>query len=83
MQNNHHVLLPDGTFTRKQAEAVADAYVNIAIEDDQGTHFRLVLRVFGQMVWRVWNFQPDAGAGFNAYIVSEGVRKSGSNTDRQ
>ncbi|MGP9437846.1 DUF905 family protein [Ewingella sp. AOP8-B2-18] len=69
------VLLPAGEFTRQQAEAVAAAYSNIAIEDDQGTHFRLVLRVFGQMVWRAWNFQPDAGAEFNKFIVSNGVRK--------
>lgn len=75
MENNHHVLLPDGTFTRKQAEAVAAAYANIAIEDDQGTHFRLVVRVDGQMVWRAWNFVPEAGAGLNRYIISCGVRK--------
>ncbi|WP_232777253.1 DUF905 family protein [Rahnella sp. AA] len=68
-------MLPAGEFTRQQAEAVAAAYSNIAIEDDQGTHFRLVLRVFGQMIWRVWNFQPDAGADFNKFIVSNGVRK--------
>jgi len=75
MNNNDAVLLPDGTFTREQAQAVTDAYVNIAIEDDQGAHFRLVLRVFGQMVWRAWNFQPDAGAEFNKFIISDGVRK--------
>ena len=69
------VLLPAGQFTRQQAEAVAAAYSNIAIEDDQGTHFRLVLRVFGQMVGRAWNFQPAAGAEFNKFIVSNGVRK--------
>ncbi len=77
MENHNHVLLPDGTFTRKQAEAVASAYANIAIEDDQGTHFRLVVRhrIDGQMVWRAWSFEPQAGAGLNKYIFSHGVRK--------
>lgn len=75
MENHDHVLLPDDTFTRKQAEAVAVAYANIAIEDDQGTHFRLVMSIDGQMVWRVWNFEPEAGAGLNRYIIRCGVRK--------
>lgn len=77
MENNHQVLLPDDTFTRKQAEAVAAAYANIAIEDDLGTHFRLVVRhrIDGQMVWRAWSCEPQAGAGLNKYIVSNGVRK--------
>jgi len=77
MENNKPVLLTSGTFTRQQAEAVADAYENIAIEDDQGSHFRLVVRhrIDGQMLWRGWDFEPQAGAGLNKYIVSHGVSK--------
>lgn len=83
MKNENHVLLPEDTFTRQQAQTVADAYENIAIEDDQGTHFRLVVRIDGQMVWRAWDFQPEAGAEFNKYIVSDGVRKSSKTAGKQ
>lgn len=75
MKNENHVLLPEDTFTHQQAEVVADAYENIAIEDDQGSHFRLVVRIDGQMVWRAWDFEPEAGAGLNRYIIRCGVRK--------
>ena len=69
------ISLPEGTFTREQATAVAAAYTNVTIEDDQGSHFRLVIRdTGGILIWRDWNFAPDAGVMLNRYITSYGIR---------
>lgn len=69
--------LPDGPLTRQQAEAIAARYTNITIEDDQETHFRLVIRDHnGQLVWRAWDSETSAGEWIKRYLVSHGVRKS-------
>lgn len=69
-------LLPSGTFTRQDAERVVSAYDRVAIEDDQHTHFRLAIRdAEGQLIWRVWNFEPGAGQGLNHYLQRYGVKK--------
>ncbi|EAA1779842.1 DUF905 family protein [Salmonella enterica] len=67
--------LPEGPFTRQQAEAVASQYTNVAIEDNQGSHFRLFIRdTDGMLIWRDRNSAPGAGVMLNRYIASDGTR---------
>ncbi|MHA0958539.1 DUF905 domain-containing protein [Enterobacter cancerogenus] len=75
-------LLPPRSFTRQQAEAIISRYHNVTIEDDQNTHFRLIVRDDdGGMVWRAWNVEPDAGEGINPYIRRYGIRRSSLTED--
>lgn len=71
-------VLPVGAFTREEAECVAAQYTNVAIEDDQETHFRLVIRNHEEgrrLVWRAWNFESNAGELLNTYIEFLGIKK--------
>ncbi|WP_427032207.1 DUF905 domain-containing protein [Citrobacter freundii] len=69
-------LLPDGPFTRAEANAIAACYQNVAIEDDQQARFRLVVRdTDGRLIWRDWNFAAGAGQGLNRFITDYGIRK--------
>ncbi len=69
--------LGDGAFTREQATNVTAAFSNVFIEDDQGSHFRLVVREpSGALIWRSFDFEHDAGYWLRKYINSRGMRQS-------
>ncbi len=71
-------MLPPGPFTRQQAEVVTRRYQNIAVEDDRGSHFRLVVRDSeGRIIWRAW-CSEDAGEGLNRYIRQYGILRASS-----
>lgn len=68
-QEQAKAAFPDGEFTRQDAQLLIAAYPALRIENDQGTHFMLVLRDGeGSLIWRCWNFQPAAGAGIKPYL---------------
>ena len=74
MQSIDDSPLPPGSFPREQAEAVVAVYLNVAIDDDQGTHFRLVIRDSEeQLIWQAWSFEASAGAWLNLYIASHRI----------
>ncbi|WP_434682488.1 DUF905 family protein [Enterobacter sp. PTB] len=76
MTNENQLLLLD-TFTHLQAENIVSQYSNVTIEDDQHTHFRLVIRDHnGQLIWRAWNFEDNAREWFNRYLLSHGIPKN-------
>ena len=65
MQTTDNASLPPGPFTRRQAEAMAAR---------PGPHFRLVIRdCRGMLIWRDWNFAPQAGEMLNRYLISDGI----------
>ncbi|QIA54868.1 DUF905 domain-containing protein (plasmid) [Pantoea agglomerans] len=69
--------LGDGAFTREQATQVTAAFSNVFIEDDQGSHFRLVVRESSDaLIWRAFSFEHDAGYWMRKYINSRGLPQS-------
>lgn len=79
MSQPKSALLSDGPFTRSDAEVIVSLYTNITIEDDQGTHFRLVIRdADGSLIWRDWNFAAEAGVMLNRVIDSDGIPRTAS-----
>ena len=69
--------LGDGAFTREQAAMVIAAFSNVFIEDEQGSHFRLVVREpSGVLIWSAFSFEHDAGYWLRKYINNRGVRQS-------
>ncbi|WP_416413883.1 DUF905 family protein [Pantoea sp. App145] len=68
--------LGNGMITREQAVNVTAAFSNVYIDDDQGSHFRLVVcEPFGSPIWSAYSFDNYAGNGLRKYINSWGIRQ--------
>lgn len=60
-------------FTRIDAHTLVEQFSNVTIEDDQGTHFRLVVRDNdGSLIWREWSFVEDHSM-LTEYIARKGI----------
>lgn len=69
--------LGNGTLKREQAANVTAAFSNVFIDDDEGSHFRMVVREpSGDYIWSAFSFETDAGFGLRHYINRRGVPQS-------
>jgi hypothetical protein len=68
-------VLPDDTFTREQAEAVAAQYTNVAIEDDQGRIFAWLSVRTAKWSGARGTLKPGGTYWLNRYIADYGIRK--------
>ena len=64
-----------------QARAVAAGYQNVFIENLQPAgHFQIVIRDHrdhdSQLIWRNWNYEPDAYDALNSHLQSHGLKAS-------
>ncbi|MBJ8825218.1 DUF905 family protein [Citrobacter freundii] len=62
---------------------MAARYLNVTVEDDLGTHFRLVISdSSGMLIWRDWNFAPHAGVMLERCLASDGTPVSPQTQNR-
>ena len=73
MQTTDNASLPPGPFTRRQAEAMAARYLNVTVEETRAPFSSGHPRLRGMLIWRDWNFAPQAGEMLNRYLISDGI----------
>lgn len=62
-------------FNREDAKHMTDKFTNVTVEDDQGSHFRLVVRdTDGSLIWRDWSFVEDTSMLVD-YIARKGIQR--------